>query len=185
VLLKAVPHLTITQRFLWRKRLIHLQLYLSAHSNRAYWLVLCSRYKFSYINDKMMSPRCIQDRVLSNLTTDDRHLIVNDGCIPVWICTWKLSLKWKSEILTTHLDESWTYHFQLWLHQVFKFEIFTMSGLTKIFRNVFCSNRAYWLVLCSRYKFSYIPKYHDGYYITPCWQFEIKAIYLDSPVHTW
>ena len=34
-------------------------------------------------NDKMMSARYIQDRVLSNLTTDDRHLIVNDGCIPV------------------------------------------------------------------------------------------------------
>jgi len=26
--------------------------------------------------------------------------------------------------------------------------------------------------------FPYIPKYHDIYNVTPCWQFEIKAIYF-------
>ena len=40
-------------------------------------------------------------------------------------------------ILTTHLDESWTNHFQLGLTKVFKFYILTLVGLNKTFRNVF------------------------------------------------
>ena len=45
-----------------------------------------------------------------------------------------LFLKYQSEILTTHLDESWTHHFKLVLTKVFKFKILTMVKLTKIFK---------------------------------------------------
>jgi hypothetical protein len=38
------------------------------------------------------------------------------------------------EILATHLDESWTHHFQLGITKVFKFQIIILVGL---FRNVF------------------------------------------------
>ena len=50
-----------------------------------------------------------------------------------------LTLIVESENLTTHLDESWTHHFQLELVKVFKCQIFTMvgPGLTKIIKNVF------------------------------------------------
>ena len=45
-----------------------------------------------------------------------------------------LGLSSSAEILTTH-------HFQLGLTNVFKFQIFTMAGLTKMFRNVFWTHQ--------------------------------------------
>ena len=41
-----------------------------------------------------------------------------------------------TEILATHLNESWTHHFQLGLAKVLKCSILIMVGLAKIFRNV-------------------------------------------------
>jgi hypothetical protein len=59
-------------------------------------------------------------------------------------CTSSLSL-------TTHLDESWTHHFQSGLTNVFKFFILTMVGLTKIFKNVLSTHQNKMSPVCLRY----------------------------------
>jgi len=53
-----------------------------------------------------------------------------------------------SEILATHLDESWTHHFQLELTKVLKFYIFAMVGLTIFFRNIFWTRQNKLLQVC-------------------------------------
>ena len=66
-----------------------------------------------------------------------------------------MGLSSSAEILTTRLDESLTHHFQLGLTNVFKFQIFTMAGLTKMFRNVFWThqNKLLQVFLCSGHWF--------------------------------
>jgi hypothetical protein len=85
----------------------------------------------------------VHAKILFSVSTQKPHRTLLNKVLK--ICTTNNIKHAGTEILTTHLDGSWTHHFQLGLTKIFKFKILTMVGLTKLFRNVFWTCQNKWL----------------------------------------